>query len=373
MATKYTKHPSVYITETGDPALTVFADFFREEGLPKYELNPDGTPKKKEDKNVNKFFTSEDMSNTRPETEPHNSGSKYALVGGKIVPRSLDASPRWARDTYLTHAAKCEEEAQKILKERDERGKKGLLARAMSAVFGKKAEEDVDALVTFDQVKQSVLRQLPSTADLEKACNDTIRVIEWLKSTGQYGQAEHLIDVAGVVAAELVLMKNGYGKFITQEELINFLLKCERGVRLDFLRYYGDILPVEVANKVQEANKLLVFDNYAVLYYAAKTPKFMKQKQADAVERKRRDPILFGMIEGSRRLYYITDWVTTNDDLTLASLEKILGRTMPELESSSVYNSSLDTRRLAKLAEDLERKWIEQNDGGPSPQSLHLV
>ena len=364
----YTKHPCVYIASNGDPSLVIFADFYREEGLPKY--------KTKENKidiitNGNIIVTNGisgtdsrsdvEMSTATPTTQT----SRYALIGGKIVPRMTSASSSWERDTYIRHVAICEEEAEKIIKQR-EKQKRGLLAR----IFGKKNDEEVDALVTFDKVKQQMLRDLPSTEELNKACESTVKYINWLKASGQHGMADHLIDVSGVVAGELVLMQNGYGKYITQQEVIDFFLKSERGVRIDFLRYYPEVLPIEVAKKKQEADKLNIFDNYAVMYYSDKVSKFVKKEQKEIEDRKRRDPILFGMIEGSNRLYYITDWVLKDDDLTLDKLEHVLGRKAYDIMTSNIANTELNTELLSRTMLELEQL-VEDNErnanGRPVP------
>ena len=40
---------------------------------------------------------------------------------------------------------------------------------------------------------------------------------------------------------------------------------------------------------------------------------------------KKRDPILFGLIKGSRKLYYICDWIDEYCDLTLSQLIDKIG------------------------------------------------
>ena len=44
----------------------------------------------------------------------------------------------------------------------------------------------------------------------------------------------------------------------------------------------------------------------------------------ESQKKRARDPIVFGMIRGSRKLYYIADWVTKEDDLTLENFFKTL-------------------------------------------------
>ena len=53
-----------------------------------------------------------------------------------------------------------------------------------------------------------------------------------------------------------------------------------------------------------------------------------EEKEAEA--KRRRDPIMFGLISGSKKLYYICDWVTPDDDITLDKVIEILGKEIVE-------------------------------------------
>ena len=94
---------------------------------------------------------------------------------------------------------------------------------------------------------------------------------------------------------------------------------------------------VVYGTKTKDSDVSPVFDNYVVAHYsdiiqkAAKVEEKVSAKEEKKQREKRRDPILFGVIKNSRKLYYITDWVTDTDDLTLAKLEKELGVTRGSL------------------------------------------
>ena len=65
-------------------------------------------------------------------------------------------------------------------------------------------------------------------------------------------------------------------------------------------------------------NELLIFDNYCILHYDPEKKSYAQTIEEQKREtQKRRDPILFGLIRGSNKLYYITDWVDEFCDLTL--------------------------------------------------------
>ena len=49
-------------------------------------------------------------------------------------------------------------------------------------------------------------------------------------------------------------------------------------------------------------------------------------------EAKRKDPILFGVLAGSRKLYYITDWVDEYCDLSLEKFVDTIGVKKEEIK-----------------------------------------
>ena len=69
-------------------------------------------------------------------------------------------------------------------------------------------------------------------------------------------------------------------------------------------------------------NELEVFDNYVILYY---DPEGIVYKETAHEEAKRRDPIIFGVIAGSKKLYYVADWIDEYCDLTLDAFVDSLG------------------------------------------------
>lgn len=96
--------------------------------------------------------------------------------------------------------------------------------------------------------------------------------------------------------------------------------------------YFDDIarpIPEEVVDKIGKANELEVFDNYAVLYF---DPNGEIYKETEQQRAKRKDPILFGLISGSNKLYYVADWIDEYCDLTLEKFVDTLGTTKDALK-----------------------------------------
>lgn len=174
-----------------------------------------------------------------------------------------------------------------------------------------------------------------------------IAIEENMRKAGQYKKADAVKAYRTIIAEESVVVAAGFTSYITEANMIDFVRKSERGTMVDFLRYYEDEIPQEVVDKKLAADRLMVFDNYVVAYYsdlihkAASTQKKVSAAEEQKVRARRRDPILFGVIKNSRKLYYICDWTTDTDDLTLEKLEKELGVTRGSLVSGAATNGDL--------------------------------
>ncbi len=65
------------------------------------------------------------------------------------------------------------------------------------------------------------------------------------------------------------------------------------------------------------ADNLQVFDNYVILYYDPTGKSFsLTEYEKAEEERIKKDPILFGVIKDSDKLYYIDSWIDDLCDLT---------------------------------------------------------
>ena len=179
----------------------------------------------------------------------------------------------------------------------------------------KKAKEEVYTLSVIDFFENIKL--------IGKGSADTYkdRVMKYLNAmhtagiTGQEALKEKLVREMFVNKYEAELYANNLYYVVTEEQVLDFASKTEKGVDLIYLKNFARPLPEKVVNKLVEVDGLEVFDNYVVLTY---DPQKKDKIETEADRAKRKDPILFGLICGSDKLYYVTDWVDEYCDLTLA-------------------------------------------------------
>ena len=116
---------------------------------------------------------------------------------------------------------------------------------------------------------------------------------------------------------ESVLAVNGFNKYITFQEIEKMKADGKRMVDIDYIQNFGRIIPNEVVEKKMKCDGFGVFDNYCVMYYDPSGETYKMTMEA------KRDPILFGLINHSEKLYYIADWVDDKCDLTLEKVAEL--------------------------------------------------
>lgn len=158
---------------------------------------------------------------------------------------------------------------------------------------------------------------------------------------GQVALSEKIKDYATLLSYELILATSKFNRFIDEKDLVEFYNiasfheKFKTNLKLTYIKNFIKIIPLEVSILKNEADELLVFDNYVILHYD-----YDGSSTADTKEEieKKKDPILFGVLKGSKRLYYIGDWIDEYCDLTLEGVIKTLGKEVGVLDFKTVDN-----------------------------------
>ena len=158
--------------------------------------------------------------------------------------------------------------------------------------------------------------------------------IKLAESSGQKARLEHLKKARETAHFESLLIAGGFTKFFSEADIIEFAGRCKKGLSLSWIGNYAGEIPAYVVHQKVDADKLRVFDNYVVLHYDPNGQNFaLTQAQIAA----KKDPILFGVIEGVGKLYFVADWVNADDDLTMAEVSKVLGRNESEIQTDPAW------------------------------------
>jgi hypothetical protein len=170
----------------------------------------------------------------------------------------------------------------------------------------------------FKSIKNSVeeLKTVRSRADGYE------RAIKAALENGQTALVERL--TAGLHSAkfEAQLEAIGLTKYLEEASVVRFAKRSLEKVDLTWMVNFTRIIPAPIIEKKKLADDLLIFDNYAIMHYDPEGTG--KADTKEEIERKK-DPILFGLIEGRRRLYFIGDWEDEFCTLTLDDIADCIG------------------------------------------------
>lgn len=192
--------------------------------------------------------------------------------------------------------------------------KRNLFSNAWNKLVGMFSRIDtkrypLDILSLFSEIKL--------VSGKEKLFIDRIReyvqLLEKARKMGQRAQEEQLVDNIIIHIYESVLYSSGANKYITVDDLARLQEKCKKQLDLDYIKNFNRIIPDDIAKKKMMMDSLGVFDNYLILHY---NPSGINYKETKKEIKAKKDPILFGIIRGSNKLYYIGSWEDEYCDLT---------------------------------------------------------
>lgn len=183
----------------------------------------------------------------------------------------------------------------------------------------KEDEKYMDALQFFSLVKASSKESVITYRD---RVSDYLKSIHNAVTVGQTALVEDLLRGLVTNKYESVLFAEGLYYVVNESQMVSFVKQCEKGIKLEYIKNFTRPMPQDIVDKIAKINQLEVFDNYVVLYYDHDGKIY---KETAKEEAKRKDPIIFGVIAGSEKLYYVADWIDEYCDLTLEAFIDAIG------------------------------------------------
>jgi len=157
----------------------------------------------------------------------------------------------------------------------------------------------------------------------EHRVNDYLTTVEFAKQNGQTALKEELELEIHIVKNETMLLDGGFETVITEEQIVKFYKESDKALAMTYIKNFARLIPSNVCKRKDEADKLQVFDAYVVLSYDPHGKSF---KMTEEEKKKKADPILFGLIRGIRKLYFIADWKDEYCDLQLSDFIDKFGK-----------------------------------------------
>lgn len=196
----------------------------------------------------------------------------------------------------------------------------------ITAGVSNKSGSDIHPELYFKYIKRkfSTLEGMKMNARLkrlEKAFNKAVE-------NGQDALGEKFLKEITREMRETSMYAKGFKYFIEAEDLNKYKNRI-RGGHISDTKFHDftRVIPKDVLEKKKKSDGL--FDGYVIYHYwNAKAEKVRegKQKMSPEEKQKMRDPVLFGVIKETNRLYFIADWVDEFCDLTFEEMIDVIGK-----------------------------------------------
>ena len=186
----------------------------------------------------------------------------------------------------------------------------------------KKIANKFDVIKFFSDVKLSAEDEATEYRDRLAEYVNCIGIAE---KSGQIALKEKLFNNLVINKYETILFSKGLVKAVTEETIVKLAKDSPKALALDYIQNYIRNIPISVIKKKLEIDQLEIFDNYVILHYDPNGVSYA-QTNKEKEEKKKRDPIMFGVIEGSTKLYYIDSWEDEYCDLTWDKMVDIIGK-----------------------------------------------
>lgn len=170
-----------------------------------------------------------------------------------------------------------------------------------------------DPVDMFEDVKNN-FKELENAPDAEM--KKVVELLKLLERTKQVAAAKSVKSKQYLIRAENILFNAGFNQYQTEESLIGFIVQCKKGLCLTEIENFERPIPSDVVEKIEAAEQLKVFDNYYILHYDPSGAVNQYLNANITTKPKPKDPIVFGVIRNSTKLYYVADWIDQYCNLT---------------------------------------------------------
>lgn len=199
----------------------------------------------------------------------------------------------------------------------------------------------------FKEVKDSL--KVIENQDILEIETFYIDHIKQAKELGQIALKEKLMDMFEVVTQESILLDKKYDNFLSEEDVVNFYgLYDIKNLHLTWIKNFNRIIPKNIFELKLAADEIKVFDNYVILHTDATGDVIGEtNEEREARIKREKDPILFGVIKNSRKLYYIGDWEDEYCDLTIDKVLEVLKKEV-NLNSVETIKGGISKMKIDK-------------------------
>ena len=186
-------------------------------------------------------------------------------------------------------------------------------------------QDGLNPILVFKYIKKKfgMLEKVSLDRRLKKLESAFYQAVE----NGQEALGNKILAEVARETRESTLFAKGIRHFIEREDIVRHKRNIKGG-HISDTRFedYTRVIPKDVLAEKKKYDGF--FDGYIIYHYynnELEQKREKKQKMSEEEKQKMRDPILFGYIKESDRLYFIADWEDEFCDLTFDEIIDIVG------------------------------------------------
>lgn len=201
----------------------------------------------------------------------------------------------------------------------------------------KKKKESKIKVTEIDEFfrKIKLARNVLGISDTNSLVNSYELAVKQAENLGQTALKEQLLDAKKLLLLEACLVEKGWKDYLTEQQLMDFyeLTDSSKNLKLVWIKNFVRIIPEYIVEQKKQIDDLKIFDNYVILTF---DPLNQMESMTKQEVEKAKDPILFGVIEGSNKLYFIADWEDEYCNLRLSDVLDTLSDGVNKLGNETV-------------------------------------
>lgn len=165
------------------------------------------------------------------------------------------------------------------------------------------------------------------------------KAYEAAKAAGQEVLGKKVMTRLAIATREAPMYAKGIRYFIERDDLERHRHLVRGGKIADTkLKDYTRVIPKDVLEKKKKVEEC--FDDFVIYHYWNESEQKDTKKMDSEEKAKMRDPIIFGIVKETNRLYFIADWDDEYCDLSFDELVDVVGKEEDKTDESFEINKN---------------------------------
>jgi len=188
--------------------------------------------------------------------------------------------------------------------------------------YNKTGTHGIHPLLYFKYVKSKF--SLIERSRLKKRLTELQKAFDKAITNGQEALAQKFLNEFLVKTREAAIAAKGVKHFIERDDLVRYKNSIRGGHISDtLLREYTRVIPKKVLKIKDRVTD--VFDGFVIYHYWDEKAEDVK-KMSPEEKLKMKDPVLFGIIKETNRLYFVAEWDDEFCDLSFREITSVVAR-----------------------------------------------